>query len=247
MGAKKLLSVIVPAYKQEGSIKEDLENIDDVLSTGLRGDYDYEILCVVDGSPDETSAEARKVKRKNVKVLDYKRNRGKGYAVRYGMNRAKGELISFLDAGREISPDGIMMLMAHQQWYQADIIVGSKRHPASHVDYPLTRKVLSTGYHFGVRLLFGIPVRDTQSGIKIFRRPVIRKVLPKCGIERYAMDIEILALAKHFGYGRIYEAPIEIKYGFGDLTHASNMKVIAQMLRDTLGLFYSLKIKRVHG
>ena len=88
------------------------------------------------------------------------------------MNKAKGDLISFLDAGMDISPKGIMMLMAHMDWYNADIIVGSKRHPVSQVNYPILRRILSNGYQFGVKILFGLHLTDTQSGIKIFKREV---------------------------------------------------------------------------
>src|SRR3989344_2694452 len=206
-----LLSVIVPVYRQERTIKKDLENVDLVLSEGLK-DYIHEIICVVDGRVDRTLEEARKVKSKGVRVFGYKRNRGKGYAVRFGMKRARGDLISFLDAGREISPKGIMMLMAHMEWYGADVIVGSKRHPASRVNYPPLRYVLSIGYHFGVKILFGVPLTDTQSGIKIFKRSVIEKILPRLLVKKYAMDIEMLAVCRAAGFKRIFEAPIEVKF-----------------------------------
>ena len=150
---KKLISVIVPAYKQAKSIKKDLENIHKTLTEGLK-DLDFEIICVVDGKVDKTLEQASKVKLPGVKIVGYDHNRGKGYAVRFGMARSKGELVSFLDAGMDISPKGLMMLMAHMDWYNADIIVGSKRHPVSKVNYTLLRRILSIGYHFGVKILF---------------------------------------------------------------------------------------------
>src|SRR3989344_5725402 len=204
---RKLLSVIVPEYKQEITIQKDLRNIRNVLKAGLKA-YDFEIICVVDGDIDKTYTNAKKLKSKKIKVFSYVNNKGKGFAVRFGMARAKGDLISFLDAGRDISPKGIMMLMAHMEWYNADIIVGSKRHPVSRVNYPLRRRIYSIGYHLGVKMLFGLPLTDTQSGIKIFKRNVVEKVLPRLLVRNYAMDIEMLAVAKYIGFGRIYEAPI---------------------------------------
>lgn len=239
MKAKKLLSIIVPAYKQEATIQKDLENINKVLSEGLR-DYRYEIICVVDGAVDRTLKEAKKIKLPHLRVLSYRENKGKGYAVRYGMVRSKGDLISFLDAGMEISPASIMMLMAHMEWYNADVIVGSKRHPVSRVNYPPLRHILSVGYHFGIKTLFGIPLTDTQSGIKIFKRKVLEKVLPRLLIKRYAMDIEILAVARHLGFKRIYEAPIEVK--FDKRTSGIHWTTIFHMVWDTLEVFYRLKI-----
>lgn len=237
---KKFLSVIVPAYKQEKTIKHDLESIDQVLLDGLPKEYDYEIICVVDGELDKTLVEAKKIKSKNIRIISYKKNQGKGYAVRLGMKYAKGDLISFLDAGMDISPKGMMMLMAHMDWYEADIVVGSKRHPVSRVNYPLKRKIMSTGYHLLIRFMFDLSIKDTQSGIKIFKRKVIDKILPRLLVKRYAMDIEMLAVAKHLGFNRIYEAPIEVK--FNAYTSAVKWKTVFEMLKDTLAVFYRLRI-----
>ncbi len=241
---QKLLSLIVPAYKQEKTIEKDLRNIDETLSEGLPLEYDYEIICVIDGDLDKTYKNAKKINSKKVKILMYETNNGKGYAVRYGMKHAKGDLISFLDAGMDISPKGVMMLMSHMDWYNADVIVGSKRHPVSRVNYPIIRHILSIGYHLGVKILFGLPLTDTQSGLKIFKRKVVEAILPKLLVKRYAMDIEMLAVAKHKGFGRIYEAPIEVKFD----KRTSNIKwsTIFKMFWDTMAVFYRLRILRYY-
>lgn len=241
---KKLLSVIVPAYKQAKTIRRDLINISQSLSEGLKG-FNFEVICVVDGFGDNTFEQASTFSLPKLKVYGYEHNKGKGYAVRYGMARSKGELISFLDAGMEISPASIMMLLAHMEWYRADIIVGSKRHPVSRVNYPLLRWVLSFGYHFGVKVLFGLHLTDTQSGIKIFRRKVLDKVLPRLLVKKYAMDIEMLAVSHHLGFKRIYEAPIEVK--FDRRTSRISWKVIFRMLWDTLTIFYRLKVRNYYA
>lgn len=240
---KKLLSVIVPAYKQEKTIKKDLENIDEALSDGLR-DYDYEIICVVDGEVDDTLQQAKKARSSRINVVGYKDNQGKGHAVRFGMERSRGDLVSFLDAGMEISPKSIMMLMAHMEWYNADVIVGSKRHPASRVNYPFLRHILSIGYHLGSKILFGLPITDTQSGIKIFKREVLKKILPRLLVKKYAMDIEMLAVAKHLGFSRIYEAPIEVT--FDRRTSRISWQTVARQAWDTLAVFYRLRILRYY-
>ncbi len=236
---RNLLSIIVPAYKQVKTIRKDLENIERVLSEGLV-DIEYEIICTVDGDVDGTFKQAQKVKSPKIKVVGYAENRGKGYAVRYGMARSKGDLVSFLDSGMEISPKSIMMLMSHVQWYDGDIIVGSKRHPVSRVNYPFLRRILSVGYHYAVKILFGLPLTDTQSGIKIFRRRVLEKVLPRLMVKKYAMDIEMLAVAKSLGFDRIFEAPIEVR--FDKRTSRISWGTILLMFVDTLAIFYRLKI-----
>src|SRR3989339_646565 len=127
------LSVIVPAYKKEDIICRDLKKIEGVLKQ-IR--YDYEIICVVDGYVDKTYNRAKKLSCDHIKIFGYERNLGKGYAVRLGMKKAKGDLIGFIDSGMDIDPNGISMLLEHMEWYKADIVLGSKRHPASIVDYP---------------------------------------------------------------------------------------------------------------
>lgn len=236
---KKLLSVIVPAFKQEKTIARDLRNINRTLFKGLK-ELDYEIICVVDGNVDNTFKEAKRVKSTKIKIFSYDTNQGKGYAVRFGMARSRGDLVSFLDAGMDIQAKGIMMLMAHMQWYDADVIVGSKRHPVSRVNYPFFRHILSIGYHLGVKLLFGLPLTDTQSGIKIFKRKVLEKVLPRLLVTRYAMDIEMLAVARHLGFKRIYEAPIEVR--FDKKNSKIRWHTILRMVVDTMGVLFRLRI-----
>ena len=237
---KSILSVVVPAYKQEKTIKKDLENILSTLDNGLGNDYNYEVICVVDGHVDNTFKKAASIKSKNLKVFTYEDNKGKGHAVRFGMSKAKGELISFLDSGMDISPKGMMMLMAHMNWYNADIIVGSKRHPVSKVNYPFFRKILSLGYYLGVKILFGLKLTDTQSGIKIFRRKVVEKIISRLLVKKYAMDIEMLAVANYLGFTRIFEGPIEVR--FNKETSRIQWKTVFSVLWDTIAVFYRLKI-----
>jgi glycosyltransferase involved in cell wall biosynthesis len=237
---KHFLSVIVPVYKQEKTIQKDLQNIDNVLRQ-IR--YDYEIIVVVDGTKiDKSYKNAKKVKSPKIKVYGYPNNHGKGYAVRFGMAKTQGDYVAFIDAGMEIDPNGISMIIEHMEWYNADIIVGSKRHPASKVNYPLDRKIISFGGHLVARFLLGINVYDTQSGLKIFKRQVLIKILPRLLIKTYAFDLEILSVANRLGFNNIYEAPIRLTYDFTSLTHATGMKTIYQCLIDALAVFYRLKI-----
>lgn len=238
----KLFSVIIPAFRQEKNIIRDVRRIENVLK-GLR--YDYEIIVVVDGFLDETFEKAKKIKSYKIRVLGYEKNHGKGYAIRYGVNHAKGDIIAFIDSGGEIDPNGLSMLLEHFEWYNADIIVGSKLHPVSLVHYPFSRKILSFGYKSLTKVLFGLKIRDTQAGMKIFRRKAILSVLPKLKVNRYAFDIEILALAHSLGYERIYEAPIKLDYyKFESLTHASNVKSIIQIFLDTMKVFYRINLSK---
>jgi glycosyltransferase involved in cell wall biosynthesis len=244
-----LVSIVVPAYKQEKTIKEDLERIHNVMSQTR---WDFEIIVVVDGLSDNTFQEAKKVKERNVKVYGLKNNHGKGYAIRYGIARSKGGYVAFIDAGMEIHPNGISMLLEHMEWYNADIVVGSKWHPASKAQVPPIRKLYSRGYHLGVKILFGLRLKDTQAGLKIYRREVLKKVMPRLLVKEFAFDIELLAVAQKLGFIRMYEAPVEIS--LLDSDNASKLAgarlffnaSIRQMLIDTLAIFYRLKILRYY-
>lgn len=241
--ARKLLSVIVPAYKQERTIQEDLRRLEGALKE-LR--HDYEIICVVDGKVDKTLEEAKKVKSKKVKVVGYKQNHGKGHAVRYGMAKSKGEFVAFIDAGMEIDPKGIPLLVEHMIWYDSDVIVGSIRHSASKVSgYPLKRRIYSIGYHFLTKLLFGLRITDSQRGLKIFKRQVLEKVLPRLLIKQFAFDIEMLAVARRLGFEKIHDGPVEMDAR--KLRYSSIKPVtIFSMLIDTLAVFYRLHILRYY-
>jgi len=236
--------LIVPAYKQQQTIAHDLKRIKGVLDK-LR--YPTELICVVDGKVDNTFENAQKfsLKYPNVKVIGYEHNKGKGYAVRFGMAESKGDIVGFIDSGMDLNPNGLSLLLEHFEWYNADIIVGSKRHPVSKVEYPWQRKFLSFGYQVLVFILFGLKIRDTQVGMKFFKREVLEKVLPRLLVKAFAFDVEILAVANYLGYKRIFEAPIEIKLRFGGASTITSQKFIRAvigMLIDTLAIFYRLKI-----
>lgn len=238
------ISVIVPAFKQEKTIVKNLRRILRVLSK-IR--YKSELICVVDGNIDKTYEKLTKVFKNNrrIKIVGYETNRGKGYALRYGMVRSKGDIVAFIDAGMDINPNGLSMLLEHFEWYKADVVVGSKRHPASKVSYPWQRRVLSFGYQAFVFLLFGLNVRDTQVGLKFYRKEVLEKVIPRLLVKAFAFDIEILAVAYSLGFKRIFEAPIELKLDFGgtsELTRRKVVKSILLMIWDTLAVFYRLRI-----
>lgn len=240
----KLISIIVPVYKKEKTIAKDLRKIYQVLQK-LR--YPTELICVIDGKIDKSFERALKFSKKysGIKVIGYENNKGKGYAVRFGMGHSKGEIVGFIDSGMDLNPNGLAMLLEHFEWYNADIIVGSKRHQVSKVKYPWQRKILSFGYQMLVYILFGLKVKDTQVGMKFFRRQVLEKVLPRLLVKKFAFDVEILAVANYLGFKRIFESPVDIKLRFGGTSTITSQKFLQEvfaMLVDTLAVFYRVKI-----
>lgn len=229
------VSLIIPAYRKEKTIINDALRIKSVLEK-IR--YDYEMIIVVDGAVDKTADKIKKIATPKLTCISYPENHGKSFAIRTGMKVARGDYIMFIDSGMEIDPNSISMLLEHMEWYEADIVVGSKRHPASVVKYSAFRKILSYGYYYIVRILFGVNVRDTQAGIKVFRKKVLAKILPRLVEKKFAGDLEILVAARQLGYKRIYEAPIKLDYTFSAITEAATLKSIVGILYDTLAIFY---------
>jgi len=238
------ISVIIPAYKQERTIKKDIESITRVLE-GLKNRY--EIIVVIDGKVDNTYQKVKKINKKNLRVLTFEENKGKGQAVRFGMSKARGDIVAFIDAGMDINPRGIPLLLEHFKWYNADVIVGSKVHAASKVNYPWQRKILSWGYRMLVYVLFGLKIRDTQVGLKLFRKKVLKDVLPRLLVKTYAFDIEILAVANRLNYRRIYEGPVELDFRYSSSITSKNFwSIIFKMLWDTAAVFYRLRILKYY-
>ncbi|MDO8657712.1 MAG: glycosyltransferase [Candidatus Levybacteria bacterium] len=239
------LSVVVPAYKQEKTIARDIKNLDDVLS---KLTYKYEIIVVVDGLLDKTFDNAKKTKKNYIKVFGYKENQGKGHAVRYGMLKSRGDVVGFMDGGMDISPTGISLLLDSMLWQDADIMIGSKLHPDSKVNYPVFRRILSWGYRTLTHIFFEFSIRDTQVGLKFFRREVVEKVFPKLLVKTFAFDVEILAVANSMGFKKIYEGPVELNFdGESSITSKNFWVIIFLMLWDTIAIFYRLKIIRYYG
>lgn len=236
----KLFSLVIPAFKQEKTIQQDLKNIENALSSMP---FEYELILVVDGYLDNTLKKAQAVKSAHLKILGYETNKGKGYAIRYGISHAKGDVVGFIDAGMDLSPTEISMMMDIMDWNNADIVIGSKLHPESKVKYPLPRRIMSWGYRTITHLLFGFNVKDTQVGLKIFKKNVAKEVFERIIVKRFAFDIEVLAVAQKLGYTRIYEAPIKLNFNrVGSITSANFWKVICWMLWDTAAVYYRLKI-----
>ena len=229
------LSLIIPIYRQEKTI---VHNVKHILETLEKTRFSYEVICVVDGFVDKGFELLQQAQLLYTHVLGYEKNHGKSYAIRYGMKHATGDYVMFLDAGMEIDTSGISMLMEHMMWYEADIIVGSKRHPVSRVTYTGVRRILSFGYYLIVKILFGITIHDTQAGIKVFRRPVLQKILPKLLEKKFCGDLEMLVAAKAQGFDRIYEAPIKLNYQFASVTTARSLRSIRGMLVDTAAIWY---------
>jgi glycosyltransferase involved in cell wall biosynthesis len=234
------LSVIVPAYREGPRIYANLQRL---LTELDQLGMDYEVILVSDGNADNTESEARRITSPRLKVVAYAVNMGKGYALGYGVRESTGDLVTFIDADMELHPRDIKPFIQMMKGGNYDIVVGSKRHPQSHVSYPWLRRLQSLAYQLVIRILFNLNVSDTQTGHKLLRREVVTDVVPLLAVKRFAFDLELLVVAHKLGYRQVAEAPIELSYQFESTV---NPRAVFQILWDTAAIFYRLRITRYY-
>ncbi len=233
------ISIVMPAFNESELIAANLR---EVVATFERFNANFEVILVDDGSRDNTHLHALRVlvdHPEKVRILRYEVNQGKGNALMAGAANARGEFVVFLDSDMDIHPEQLPRYFEIMQNKKADAVIGSKRHPESRVRYPLIRQLYSTGYYAIVRALFGLPLRDTQTGLKLFRTELLKDVLPRVLAKRFAFDIEMLSIAHYLGY-RIVDAPVLL--GFNRRYGRINYKEAWRIFLDTLAIFYRLRL-----
>jgi len=234
-----MLSVIIPVYNERKIIQRNLGFISSALR---RAKLKYEIIVVDDGSEDDTFSEAKK--NRLIKAIRYTNHRGKGEALLYGFHHSRGDHIVFYDADLEVPPQSIFYLLTKLKSEDSDIAIFSKNHPSSEINFPFYRKLLSRGYYLLTKLLFRLPVNDTQTGCKIFRRNVLSSLSKKVVTKRFAFDLEILAYANILGFS-ILGLPIKIR--FKRQKSRISIRNIFDLIMDTFIIFYRIYILRVVG
>jgi len=214
------LSVVIPAYNEERRLPKTLERITAYLQ---EQDYPAEIIVVDDGSEDDTVSIVERFIADHPNMSLIKNDhRGKGYAVRTGMLRARGQYVLFSDADLSTPIEEVARLLP---WFDEgyDVVIGSREGPgAKRYGEPPYRHLMGRVFNLIVRLLAVRGIRDTQCGFKCFRRDVARDLFsrvrlygPEAGTVADSMvtafDVEVLFLAQKIGYG-IKEVPVEWHY-----------------------------------
>ncbi len=241
--ARKRISILVPAYNERETI---VANIAETCRIFRDAGWSFEVIVIDDGSSDRTWSELRKIARRNpqVTIKRHRKNHGKGRALKFGCRFATGEYIALLDADLELHPRQILGFYDILKRTGADVVVGSKWHPDSSLNYPLARGVVSRIYYTFVKLMFGLPVRDTQTGLKLFKAEVLQRIFPAILVKKYAFDLEILVNVKRLGY-RMVEAPVEVLFKRRHMGRI-RMRDLYLTLVDTLAIFYRLHILRYY-
>lgn len=234
------LSVVLPCYRLGTVIAENLRRVEAELS-GLP----HELVPVDDGSDDGTAEALRRAARENPAVhpVVLPGNAGKGMALRSGYEAATGSHILLLDGDLDLNPAYIGLFLRIAGDTGADVVIGSKLHPDSVIEYPVARRVASAVYFGLVKLLIGLPVHDTQTGMKLFTRKALGYAIDRMLSKRYAFDLEVLAILREAGF-RIAESPVELN--FGRKAGALTVRNVRQILTDTLAIFYRCRILRYY-
>jgi len=203
-----MLSIIIAAYNEENRIGESLLKIKAYLDA--RGS-DYEIIVVDDGSTDNTRQMAANYKSEitNLKVIGYPENKGKGYALRQGVFASKGDAVLLTDADLSTPIDELDRLLPLISNQQHDVVIGSRALEPNKVlkKQPWWRQGMGKTFNRIVKVLVLDGFNDTQCGFKLFSGEAAKSLFKEARIDRFAYDVEILALAKKNGY-RISEMAV---------------------------------------
>ena len=227
------LSFVLPAYNEEDFIEDTLGTLEAIIKDK---NLPYEIVVVDDGSLDGTLARATRYAKRNghVKVVSYPNNVGKGYAVKTGFMQASGDVVVFADSDMEIDLETISKYLEALE--HGDIVIASKWHSDSRVEVSISRKILSISFNGLVRLLTGIPLKDTQSGLKAMKKNAFVDIFPRLAVKRYAFDVELLAVAHLYGL-KVVEMPVRIK-----MDASFSARQVGKMFVDLLGIAYRLRV-----
>ena len=229
------VTVILCAYNEESIISNAIERVDDVM---METGSNYEIIVVDDGSVDKTAQKAIAYMNGkgngHLKVMRHETNKGKGNAIRVGVAEARGRFVVMIDSDLDVDPRAIPSFVDALK--TNDVAVASKWHPHSRASIPLRRKILSVGFNALSRLVTGIKLKDTQTGLKAFRKEVLVRMARKFVVDRYAFDLELIGACNHAGY-RIVDLPVNVS-----IDSMVSSKEIFRMTLDMFGIAYRLRV-----
>lgn len=238
------LSIIMPAYNEEKLIYNSIMTTLDIVEKFVK---DVEIIAVNDGSCDNTKKEMQRAVAKDsrVKLLSSDKNRGKGNAIISGVSQASGKYIAFVDADLELNPaqlEGYLKKMIDEN---KDVVIGCKFHKDSNLEYPLKRKIISMGYYIMLLVLFHLNVKDTQTGLKVFKMEVLKPVAHLIRTSGFAYDIELLVAVHRRGY-TIAQMPVNVVYVRDSNSKRIGMSDIVSVFKDTFAIFYRVYFKHYY-
>ncbi len=191
------ISLIIPLYNEENRIKKNLKIIQNFLKR-----KNIEIIFVNDGSDDGSEKIIKRFISKNknkklIQYISYKKNVGKGYALKKGVLNSKKKWILICDVDMSVQPNQIDI------WNKKKYILkdneayfASRKHSLSKIETSFVRKLLGVIFNLIIFFLFGIKIKDTQCGFKLFNRNYAKSIFGKISSYRFSFDVELVLLLK---------------------------------------------------
>lgn len=242
MKINESVSILVPVYNIEKNIERNINILIEKISPFMTN---FEIIISDDGSDDNSKKAIEKIcaENKNIIGVYSKENHGKGNALKRACEIANGKYIIFCDGDMEIDPSQLENFFEIMNKENADIVIGSKRHKNSVVNYSNTRKIISFVYFMFVKIFFHLPIQDTQTGLKLFKREAIINIFPRILVKAFAYDLEVLVACNSNGK-KIVSAPVIVNPNrhFGLI----KLSVLWKTFIDTLAIFYRLNIVKFY-
>jgi dolichyl-phosphate beta-glucosyltransferase len=224
------LSVIIPCYNEEQRLPKTLERIGSYLSSQT---YQCEVIVVDNGSTDGTKRVVEEAHQKYPFIsLINERSHGKGWAVKEGMLAGSGTYRLFTDADNSTDIAQIEKLLPYAKDEGYDVVISSRKAPGAVLTHPQPphRVWLGNLFAFIVSLIVPLGVKDSQNGFKLFSERAVDKIFPQQTIFYWAFDVEVLALARVFGF-KIKEVPIT---WVNDEQSRMNLKGMIRMLLEVI-------------
>lgn len=209
-----MFSLIIPAYNEEKRVLPVINNFLGAFS-------DIEIIIVSNGCTDKTAEFVRSCKDKRVVLLDFKEKLGKGGAIIEGFKKAKSDIIGFSDADQAVMPDEFKKLIKYIGEY--DAVIGSRKVKGADITIKqdFVRRFASKVFNIIINLIFNFGIKDTQCGAKIFKKEVIKDILPRLKVRDFTIDIDLLYNINRLNY-KIKEIPINWKHQEGSTFSLKN-------------------------
>eukprot|EP01023_Acetabularia_acetabulum_P056663 TRINITY_DN657_c0_g2_i1.p1 TRINITY_DN657_c0_g2~~TRINITY_DN657_c0_g2_i1.p1 ORF type:complete len:321 (-),score=37.43 TRINITY_DN657_c0_g2_i1:53-1015(-) len=205
----KTLSIILPAYNEQYRLPHTLNETMHYLSQRQKRqgpNFTYEVIVVDDGSSDQTADITYKYILQHgtdiLRLITYRKNRGKGFAVKVGLMSCRGQYALMADS------DGATVLRDLEQLEQqlgngVGLVMGSRSHLQTDAVAKRTaiRNFLMYGFHLLVTMVVGNQIKDTQCGFKLYDRTAIQQIFPNLRLQRWCQDVEIIYVAQQCGIG----------------------------------------------
>lgn len=230
---EKTVSIIIPVYNEERTVIAFLGELHEIWN---EKNFNVEVLVIDDGSTDNTSMLLQDLALKNTEMVlqTLPRNYGKGFAVKHGVELAKGDLIIIIDGDGAFAAKNILVFI--EKLNRFDIVLGNK------TGYPWFRKIISFSFNLFVRIFFSVPTKDVLCGLKGFRSEVGKNLFSKVNKDDWLYDIELLIAVSN--EMTVCNVPVEVRENPDSKFHILDP---IKMIYNLLLLKKSIKYNRLNN